>query len=103
MDWPALWLSLQLSGLTVLLLLPAALFTARALAYRRFRGKSLIEALLAVPLVLPPTVVGFYLLVTLGPNGAVGQLMQSLGLGLLPFTFGGLVVGSVVYSLPLVV
>lgn len=73
MEWPALWLSLKLGALTVLLLLPAALFAGRALAYRRFRGKPLVEALLAVPLVLPPTVVGYYLLVGLGGQSPIGQ------------------------------
>jgi molybdate transport system permease protein len=62
-----------------------------------------VGALVAVPIVLPPTVLGFYLLVTLGPNGPIGQLTQALGLGLLPFTFAGLVVGSVLYSMPFVV
>lgn len=69
----------------------------------RSRLKGIVGAVVALPLVLPPTVIGFYLLVLMGPNGYVGKLTQSLGIGLLPFTFGGLVVGSVTYSLPFVV
>ena len=68
---------------------------------RRFQG--LADAVITLPLVLPPTVLGFYLLVLLGPNGPGGALTQAFGLGLLPFTFGGLVVASMVYSLPFVV
>lgn len=103
MDWPALWLSLQLSGLTVLLLLPAALFTARALAYRRFRGKSLMEALLAVPLVLPPTVVGYYLLVGLGGQSPVGRWVEQVSGHTLVFHFSGLLVASVIVNIPFAV
>ncbi|HCL14194.1 MAG TPA: molybdate ABC transporter permease subunit, partial [Pseudomonas sp.] len=73
------------------------------LACTRSRLRGPIGAVVALPLVLPPTVLGFYLLVALGPNGPIGQLTQSLGLGLLPFTFAGLVVGSVLYSMPFVV
>jgi molybdate transport system permease protein len=67
------------------------------------RVKPLVAALVAMPLVLPPTVIGFYLLLMMGPQGPVGQLTQALGLGRLPFTFAGLVVASVIYSLPFVV
>jgi molybdate transport system permease protein len=73
------------------------------LARTRSVWKGPLCALVALPIVLPPTVIGFYLLVTLGPQGPVGQITQSLGLGTLPFTFAGLVVGSVFYSLPFVV
>jgi molybdate transport system permease protein len=73
------------------------------LARTRSPLKGPVGALVALPLVLPPTVLGFYLLVLMGPSGPVGQLTQSLGAGLLPFTFTGLVVGSVIYSLPFVV
>ena len=73
------------------------------LARTRSRIKALVGAVVALPLVLPPTVLGFYLLITLGPHGPVGHLTQSLGLGVLPFTFAGLVVASVFYSLPFVV
>ena len=103
MDWQALTLSLKLASVTLLVLLPGGILLARWLAYTRFRGKSWVEALVVLPLVLPPTVIGFYLLVTMGPNGPIGHLTQSLGLGRLPFTFPGLVVGSLVYSLPFAV
>ncbi|HAB64740.1 MAG TPA: molybdate ABC transporter permease subunit, partial [Pseudomonas sp.] len=73
------------------------------LARTRSRLKGPIGAVVALPLVLPPSVLGFYLLVAMGPNGPVGQLTQTLGLGVLPFTFAGLVVGSVFYSMPFVV
>ncbi len=78
---------------------PIAWWLARTRSWLR----GVVGAVVALPLVLPPTVLGFYLLVTLGPNGPVGHLTESLGLGLLPFTFAGLVVGSVFYSLPFVV
>ncbi len=103
MDWPALWLSLQLGGLTVLLLMPAALFAGRALAYRHFRGKSLVEALLAVPLVLPPTVVGYYLLVGLGGKSLIGQCFERLSGHALAFHFSGLVVASIIVNIPFAV
>ncbi len=103
LDLGPVWLSLRLAGVTVALLLLAGTPLAWWLAHTRARVKPLIEALTALPLVLPPTVIGFYLLVTLGPNGPLGQLTQALGIGLLPFTFAGLVVGSVIYSLPFVV
>ena len=99
-DWGAIALTLKLATTTTVLLLLVATPLAWWLAHTRSAWRRPIGAMVSLPLVLPPTVLGFYLLVTLGPNGAVGQLMQSLGLGLLPFTFGGLVVGSVVYSLP---
>ena len=99
----AVALTLQLAGLTTVLLLllgtPLAWWLARTGSWL----KAPVAALVALPLVLPPTVIGFYLLVAMGPQGPVGQLTQALGLGLLPFTFGGLVVGSVFYSLPFVV
>ncbi|MDT4832267.1 Sulfate transport system permease protein CysT [compost metagenome] len=73
------------------------------LARTRSRLKGPVAAVVALPLVLPPTVIGFYLLVSMGPHGFIGQFTQSLGLGTLPFTFAGLVVGSVIYSMPFVV
>lgn len=103
MDWAALLLSLELGGLTVLLLLPAALFSGRALAYRRFRGKCLVEALLAVPLVLPPTVVGYYLLVGLGGQSWIGQWVERLTGHVLVFHFSGLVVASILVNVPFAV
>ncbi len=99
----AIALTLKLAGLTTLILLVLGTPLAWWLARTRSRWRGPVGALVALPIVLPPTVIGFYLLVTLGPNGPVGQLMQSLGLATLPFTFAGLVVGSVFYSLPFVV
>ncbi len=106
-DWqalmPALRLTAQLAGLTTVLLLLVGTPIAWWLAHTRSRLKGAVGAVVALPLVLPPTVIGFYLLLLLGPHGAVGQAMQSLGLGLLPFTFTGLVVASVLHSMPFVV
>ena len=99
----AIWLTLKLAGLTTLILLLLVTPLAWWLARTRSRAKSIVNALVALPIVLPPTVIGFYLLVTLGPRGPVGQMMVSMGLDTLPFTFAGLVVGSVIYSLPFVV
>lgn len=102
-DWSAIRLTLQLATLTVILLLLVGTPIAWWLARTRSRLKGPIGALVALPIVLPPTVLGFYLLIAMGPNGPVGHLTQALGLGLLPFTFPGLVVASVFYSLPFVV
>jgi len=99
----AVVLTLKLAGLTTLILLLIGTPVAWWLARTRSWVKSAVGALVALPLVLPPSVLGFYLLVTLGPDGPIGHLTQSLGLGTLPFTFGGLVVGSVLYSMPFVV
>jgi len=102
-DLSAIWLTLRLAGLTTLVLLLLATPLAWWLATTRSPWRTPIGALAALPLVLPPTVLGFYLLVALGPNGPGGQLTQALGLGLFPFTFTGLVIGSVIYSLPFAV
>lgn len=102
-DWAAIWLTIELASLTTLLLLVIGTPIAWWLARTRSRLKGPVGAIVALPLVLPPTVIGFYLLVAMGPHGYVGQLTQSLGLGTLPFTFAGLVVGSVFYSMPFVV
>ena len=102
-DLAAVWLTLKLATVVTALLLAIGTPIAWWLARTRSRLKGVVGALVALPLVLPPTVIGFYLLVAMGPNGPVGQLTQSLGLGLLPFTFPGLVVASVFYSLPFVV
>lgn len=102
-DWQPVWLTLQLAGITTLALLligtPIAWWLARTTAWY----KQPLAALVALPLVLPPTVLGFYLLLLLGPNGPVGALTRSVGIGTLPFTFAGLVVASVIYSLPFLV
>ena len=102
-DLQAIWLTLKLATATTLLLLLLSAPLAWWLAHTRSRWRGPIGAVVALPLVLPPTVLGFYLLVALGPQGWGGQLTQALGIGLLPFTFGGLLLGSIVYSLPFAV
>ncbi len=102
-DLAAIWLTFKLASVTTLILLLLGTPIAWWLARTTSRMKGPIGAVVALPLVLPPTVLGFYLLVAMGPNGFIGQITQSLGLGTLPFTFAGLVVGSVFYSLPFVV
>ena len=102
-EWSAVWLTLQLATVTTLVLLVLGAPLAWWLARSRSVLKPFWAALVAMPLVLPPTVLGFYLLLMLGPNGAVGQFTQAMGWGRLPFTFAGLVVASVIYSLPFVV
>ncbi|HCJ28377.1 MAG TPA: molybdate ABC transporter permease subunit [Pseudomonas sp.] len=99
----AIWLTFKLASITTVLLLMIGTPIAWWLARTRSWLKGPIGAVVALPLVLPPSVLGFYLLVAMGPNGPVGQLTQALGLGLLPFTFAGLVVGSLFYSMPFVV
>jgi len=102
-DLSALWVSLQLATVSTLLLLILGTPLAWWLAHTRWKYKALLEALIALPLVLPPTVLGFYLLLALGPNGPIGGTMVWLGQQPLAFTFTGLVLGSVIYSLPFVV
>jgi molybdate transport system permease protein len=102
-DLQAVWLTLKLAGVSTLLLLLIATPLAWWLAHSSHWYKGLVSALVALPLVIPPTVLGFYLLLLLGPQGAVGGLTRALGLGTLPFTFAGLVVGSVLFSLPFAV
>ncbi|MCE9787560.1 molybdate ABC transporter permease subunit [Shewanella chilikensis] len=103
MDWQSLWLSVKLAAISVLVLLPFAILLSRLLAYREFRGKSWIEALIMVPLVLPPTVIGYYLLVGLGSESWLGLwLQQTLGVQLV-FHFSGLVVASVLVNIPFAV
>lgn len=102
-DWGPVWLSLRLAAVTTLVLLVIGTPLAWWLARSRARAKTAVEAVVALPLVLPPTVLGFYLLLMLGPNGAIGRAWQGLGGEGLVFTFTGLVIGSVIYSLPFVV
>lgn len=102
-DLGAVTLTLKLASVTTLILLLLGTPLAWWLARTRSAWKGPIGAMVALPLVLPPSVLGFYFLVSMGPNGPLGALTQWLGLGLLPFTFTGLVVGSVVYSMPFVV
>ena len=102
-DLQAIWLTVRLASIVTLILLligtPIAWWLARSKAW----WKGPLGAVVALPLVLPPSVLGFYLLLAMGPNGPVGQFTQSLGLGTLPFTFWGLVIASVFYSLPFMV
>jgi len=100
MDWPALWLSLKLGMLTVLILLPLGVLAGRWLAYSRMRGKVLIEAVVALPLVLPPTVFGYYLMVAFGGGSPIGQVWQATFGHQLVFTFEGLLLASVIFNIP---
>lgn len=103
MNLDSLFLSLRLAATVSFLLLAMAMPLAYWLAFSRWRGKFLLESIVALPLVLPPTVLGFYALIALGPRGPIGQLWQSLFGHSLAFTFPGLVLASLVYSLPFAV
>ncbi len=102
-DLAAVWLTLRLAATTTLLLLLIGTPLAWWLARTRSWWKGPVGALVALPIVLPPTVIGFYLLLLLGPNGPVGRFTEWAGIGLLPFSFWGMVVASVLYSMPFVV
>lgn len=97
------WLSLELAAVTTVVLLILAAPLAWWLARTKSAWRAPVGAVVTLPLVLPPSVLGFYILVALGPHGPLGQLTQSMGLGLLTFTFPGLVIGSLIYSLPFAV
>jgi molybdate transport system permease protein len=103
MDWTALGVSLKLGAGTLIVLLPFGIWLGRLLAVRRFRGKALVEVLVTLPLVLPPTVLGFYLLVTFGGRSPLGQWFQSLAGQSLPFSFEGLLLASAIANIPFVV
>ena len=103
MDWQAIWLTGRLSLVTSTLLVLIGIPLAQWLATTRWRGRIFVEALVALPLVLPPTVLGFYVLVALGPKGPLGGWFEAIAGHPLPFSFGGLVVASVLYSLPFAV
>jgi molybdate transport system permease protein len=103
MDWQALSVSLQLGVGTVLILLPFAMWAGHLLATRRFRGKAFVEALVAIPLVLPPTVLGFYLLVTFGVRSPLGGLFEDLVGQALAFSFPGLLLASAIANIPFAV
>jgi len=102
-DWQALLLSLKLASITLLVLLPMSLLLARWLAYKQFKGKSFIEALVVLPLVLPPTVLGYYLLISLGAASPLGMLAQNLFGVQLTFSFTGLVIASIIFNIPFMV
>ena len=102
-DLTALWITARLALVSTVVLLMLGTPLAWWLSRTGSRLKPVVAAIVALPLVLPPTVIGFYLLMLMGPHGVVGQATQALGWGLLPFTFTGLVVGSVLHSLPFVV
>lgn len=103
MDWEAIALSIRLATATTVILILLAIPLAAWLAFSRRRWTVIVEALVALPLVLPPTVLGFYLLVALGPRSPIGRWWESLTGSTLPFTFTGLLVASVLYSLPFAV
>jgi len=102
-DISALIVTLKLASVSTIILLLIGTPIAWWLSQTRFKFKVVFEAIIALPLVLPPTVLGFYLLITLGSNGPVGKLLESLGGSSIAFTFSGLVIGSVIYSIPFVV
>lgn len=102
-DLQAIWLTLKLASVATLLLLCIATPLAWWLATSHRWYKGVVAAFVALPLVLPPTVLGFYLLILMGPQGMVGEMTRALGIGTLPFTFAGLVIGSVLFSLPFAV
>jgi molybdate transport system permease protein len=103
MDWQSLWLTVRLAAMVAAILFLIALPVAYWITYSRWRWKFLAEAVVALPIVLPPAVLGFYLLVALGPRSPLGHLWQGLTGHTLAFTFQGLVIGSVIYSLPFAV
>lgn len=102
-DWQPVFLTLKLAGITTMMLMVVGTPIAWWLARTRHWLRQPVASMVALPLVLPPTVLGFYLLVLMGPQGPVGKFTDAVGLGTLPFTFPGLVVASVLYSLPFVV
>jgi molybdate transport system permease protein len=103
MDWQAFWLTIRLAVLVTAILLAIGLPIAYWIAYSRWRWKFLVEAIVAMPVVLPPTVLGFYILVALGSRSPLGRWWQTMTGHTLAFTFAGLVIGSVIYSLPFAV
>ncbi|HKR31684.1 MAG TPA: molybdate ABC transporter permease subunit [Terriglobales bacterium] len=103
MNWPAIWLSLRLAAIVCVILLVVGIAVAYWIAFSRRRWKFLIEAVVALPLVLPPTVLGYYMLLALGPRSLLGRLAESLFSARLAFSFPGLVIASVLYSFPFAV
>jgi molybdate transport system permease protein len=103
MDWQAIWLSVRLSSLTTVILLAIGVPLAHWISFSRRRWKFIVEAVVALPLVLPPTVLGFYVLLAISPRSPLGALYSRLTGGMLPFSFQGLLLASVLYSLPFTV
>jgi molybdate transport system permease protein len=103
MDWTAIWLSIRLAIATTAVLFAIGLPIAYWVAFSAWRWKFLAEAVVALPLVLPPTVLGFYILIAIGPMGPIGQAYARTAGGTLPFTFTGLLIASVLYSMPFAV
>ena len=103
MDWEAIWLSLKLATAATLILFVTGIPLAYWLAMTRWRGRFLVEAIVALPLILPPTVLGFYLLVALGPHSPIGRLCHNLFGTRLPFSFTGILIGAVLFNLPFAV
>ena len=102
-DLQAIWLTAKLASIVTLILLVIGTPIAWRLSRTKAWWKGPVSAIVAMPLVLPPSVIGFYLLISMGPNGIIGQLTESLGLGRLPFTFWGLVIASTVHSMPFMI
>lgn len=103
MDYAALWLTLKLATTTTSILFVVGVPLAYWLATTRWRGRVVVESIVALPLVLPPTVLGFYILMATGPRSAFGGLYERITGSLLPFTFAGILLGSVLYNLPFAV
>jgi len=103
MDWQAFNISLRLGLVTCVILIPAGIVISRQLAWRQFRGRNTLQALLALPLVLPPTVLGFYLLVAMGSHSAIGRTYEGLFGSPLVFSFEGLLVASILFNIPFAV
>ncbi len=103
MNWPAIWLSLRLAAIVCIILLAAGIPIAYWIAFSRWRWKFLVEAVVALPLVLPPTVLGYYMLLALGPRSPLGRFAEAIFSARLAFSFAGLVIASVLYSLPFAV
>lgn len=103
MNWTAFALSLELAAWTSALMLPLGLLVGQALSWRRFRGKTIVEAGIALPLVLPPTVLGYYLLVAFNPEAPIGRVFEGLSGETLAFSFPGLVLASMIFNLPFAV
>lgn len=103
MNWTAIWLTIKLASLTSAILMVIGLPIAYWVSFSRWRWKFLVESVVALPLVLPPTVLGFYILIAIGPHSPLGALYTDLAGHPLPFTFEGLLVASILYSLPFAV